>query len=342
MSAAGRRRGFTLIETLVVVAVVGLLAGLLLVAVQGAREAARRADCANRMRQIGLALASHHAAHGRYPAGLRPDGTTPKGSSFAAPPPHSIHAQLLGALGEGAVYHALNLHSLTWEEARGGNLPMYVANATVRGLRLAVFLCPSDPSPVGPGNNYRGCVGAAPFQEEGTPWPGGGGAFPGLEATADRDFADGLSVTAGFSERLRGGGDGARFAPGRDVWYSSFTSMRFPRDADEMARICAGAGPAPRDVLLTSGATWAVAGYEDTLYNHVPPPGSAAPDCGAEGPSSMISGGAVAARSAHPGTVQVLMMDGAVRPVRTGVDLRVWRAAATRSGREAEGLLDGP
>lgn len=327
--------GLTLIETLVVVAALGLLAGLLLVAVNGARESARRTECANHLRQIGIALASHHAAHSHFPSGAKPDGTTRQGWTFAGPLPFSIHAHLLAVLGEPTVYNAMNIpYSRRYQEAKE-DASIWAANATVRTLRLAVFLCPSDASPVLGGNNYRGCVGAKPFMIDGMSLPGGGGAFPALEFTADRDFTDGLSQTIGFSERLRGSGVKAYPSVRRDVWYSGFSNIRSPRDADEMAEACRAASNPPRPAMLKSGADWTVAGYEDTLYNHVTQPGVAVVDCSSEGPPGPISGGSVTARSAHSGVVNILLMDGAVRAIGTGVDLQVWRAIATRSGHEA-------
>ena len=230
---------FTLMELLCVIFVLGLLIALLLPAVQQSREAARRATCINNLKQIGLALANHHSSFSHYPAGIKPDGVTPRGSPFATPSPISVHAQLLPFLDEGLLFNNLNLFNhLTFSRS----LPPEALNATnltIAQLPLAVFLCPSD-STLRPGNNYRGSDGPNPYLHDGTRWPGGGGAFPGLRATADRDFLDGLSNTAGFSERLQGNGSETWFSASRDVWFSGIANLSQPINSDSVARICGG------------------------------------------------------------------------------------------------------
>ncbi len=217
-----RRAGFTLIELLVVVAIVGLLAGLVLPAVQSAREAARRADCSNRLRQIGLGLGAHLAARSMFPSGMwagtarYPDST--RGG------PVSPQCQLLPYLEQRAIYDQLNF-SVTFPATTP-------ANQTIASSVLAAFLCPSDLSTPYSGTSYRACVGAQPFEFDSS--PGGAGSFPGLDPLRPADFLDGLSQTVGFSERVHGSGADRRLDRFRDVWYSHLNSMGGPRDAAEM------------------------------------------------------------------------------------------------------------
>jgi prepilin-type N-terminal cleavage/methylation domain-containing protein/prepilin-type processing-associated H-X9-DG protein len=134
MKFAGRRaqtRGFTLIELLVVIAIIGVLIALLLPAVQAAREAARRAQCTNNLKQLGLSLANYESANGTYPMGFcwQSDGTS-FGYSDAAG--HLV--RLTQFLEQMPIYNAMN-----WSQ------PMfYDLNATVSGSSLNVLWCPSD------------------------------------------------------------------------------------------------------------------------------------------------------------------------------------------------------
>tara|TARA_R110002111_G_scaffold168038_1_gene233767 strand:- start:25546 stop:26598 length:1053 start_codon:yes stop_codon:yes gene_type:complete len=141
------RCGFTLIELLVVIAIIAILIALLLPAVQQAREAARRSQCKNNMKQIGLAMHNYHDAHNTFPPGYITK--TPCNTATAWP---SCNQGELGIYGWGTfvlpyidqapLYNLLNPGSVT--------LNQNLANATVRqGLQspMAVFLCPSDPGP---------------------------------------------------------------------------------------------------------------------------------------------------------------------------------------------------
>src|SRR5262245_10223251 len=129
----GSRRAFTLVELLVVIAIIGVLIALLLPAVQAAREAARRTQCASHLSQLILAVHSYEAATGAFPAGVRdpapsPILSTPTGLH------HSWLIELLPYLEQNNAYAAVNR-----------NASVYVAaNAPVRSLGLRVLACPSQ------------------------------------------------------------------------------------------------------------------------------------------------------------------------------------------------------
>jgi prepilin-type N-terminal cleavage/methylation domain-containing protein len=131
------RPGFTLIELLVVIAIIAVLIALLLPAVQSAREAARRAQCTNNLKQIGLAMHNYHSTHGTFPSG----GTVAplySATYTAGWGTWSAHALMLGFLEQTPVYNAANF---SWAVATG---PGWSINSTVSFSIINAFVCPSD------------------------------------------------------------------------------------------------------------------------------------------------------------------------------------------------------
>jgi prepilin-type processing-associated H-X9-DG protein len=315
----------------VVVGVIGLLAALIIPAVQAARESARRAECQNKLKQIGIALAGHAEQTGYYPGAIASD--SPDGSSSARIA--SAHLFLLPFLEQTALFNGVNLQV----EGRIADLP---ANRTAATTVVDAWLCPSDPGDARPGVNYRAACGPLPYEIDSPPSvvPGGGGVFVGLRHVRPSQITDGLSQTVGFSERLRGS-EGSRFDRGRDFWFSEYNKIGHARDADTALEVCGALSGKPLAFWARSGASWLLGRYTDTMYNHVAQPNWSGPDCslddefGAPGDST---GGAFSARSHHPNGVHCLFMDGSVRFQRNAVELKVWRALGSRSGGEVVAL----
>src|SRR5262245_50328186 len=128
------RRGFTLIELLVVIAIIGVLIALLLPAVQAAREAARRMQCTNNLKQIGLGLHNYESITGALPPPLVQTGS---GSTITWTNGWSVHGRLLPFLEQAAAFNAINF---TFRYS----VP---ENTTVSGLSVSMFLCPSEINP---------------------------------------------------------------------------------------------------------------------------------------------------------------------------------------------------
>ncbi len=324
------RRGFTLIELLVVIAIIGVLIALLLPAVQAAREAARRAQCANNLKQIGVALHNYHASVGSFPVGfLYPSGPVPATTS---PSQYrwSALAQLAPQLELTNLHNALNFDfPLAYRPSGGGTpfWPFYPANTTAMAARVSVFLCPSDgaspPSPDTGPTNYAFCTGDG---AGGGDAAGANGAFILGPAIRFADLADGSSGTVAATEQLLG-----IAGP-----YSQTSPTPVPQPVDRaFARVSAGpltddaCAAAPSGWLLNKGAAWWDGNYLNTLYNHHSTPNSPRPDC-----ITYHNPGWKAARSRHPGGVNVLFCDGHVAFVKDTIAPAPWRGVATRAGGE--------
>jgi type II secretory pathway pseudopilin PulG len=337
MRRCDKYSGFTVVELFVVVLIIALVVAFVLPAIQSAREASRRTQCINNLKQIGLGLTSHASVFGHYPFGIRPDGTLHTGAPFALPSPLSIHFQILPYIEQASLFNSINFPGTAKDALVIAPVAESPANFTAKNAAVLTFLCPSDSGRLRPGCNYRGNIGPNPYTHDGLIPQGGGGVFPGLTAVADRDITDGASYTAGFSERLRGNGDPNVFSTSKDVWLTGLSLVQLPGDSTEMARACAFLTASSPDFLPYAGRRWILSGLTETLYNHVAVPNSKSPDCSVSNSQSeeeIMTGGSVSARSAHPGGVNVLMMDVGVRYIRGGVELQVWRALGSRAGGE--------
>ena len=331
-----RRRGLTLIEVLIVCAILGVLMAALLPAVQAAREAARRSNCGNNMRQIGLAAVAFEAARGTFPVGSesRPWPAQPRHphqfyrwSGLAHASPFFEASELIGDL------------DLT-VPLYGTGFQVMPQNRAVVARIVPLFLCPSDSRTIasagfGP-TNYALCAGSG--AGGGTPFDADGMCFVNSRVRA-RGVTDGLSKTVLASESVLGTGP---LASDDRAAQSTQGSYAFVTEVPLTTAICAAANS--WNYLNQRGFSWANGEYRSAVYSHWLQPNAATMDCIANDTSSaniartLAVWGWRAARSRHVGGVNVALADGAVRFVEDGVDAAVWSAAATRAGGEALSL----
>lgn len=325
-SPGSRRSAFTLVELLVVIAIIGLLIALLLPAVHAAREAARRTDCRNNLRQVGLALHNYVDALGALP----PVSVIPVGQTFE---PWSAQAGLLPYLEQ------QNLADLIdWDVS-----PEFTSNPTAAATRVSIYLCPSEPNdraretptithyPLNYGFN-QGTWFIYDPQTQAI----GDGAFAPNRAFRLSDMQDGLSNTTAASEVKA-------YQP--NLWDSgnpNAVGTPPPADVPALAAFYGG-------TFDTNGHTeWVEGDVHECGFTTTFPPNTNVPytqdgityDIDV---TSMRDGesttaptyAAVTTRSYHSGVVNVLLMDSSVQGMSDNIDGRVWRALGTRAGGEA-------
>ena len=296
-----RPHGFTLIELLVVLGVIGLLIALLLPAVQAAREAARRASCANNLKQFGLALHQYAAAYQAFPPYWSVRGWD------------SIHVKLLPYMEQSQAFAALNLSLPS---------PSYEAeNKTVSEMGISFLLCPSDEVAARGMTNYAGCLGDG--LRTGAP----NGVFASTRPLSG--VTDGFSNTVAMSEFLVGRSDAPE--PTRTTYIPNDFTTGGNADADRLVARCSALEGEVPNLSMLKGSFWIYGFYIGTQYNHVMTPNN--PSCMNTGPSPP-TGYAQTATSRHRGVVNALFTDGRVSSVSDTISSQAWRALGTCNGGE--------
>jgi prepilin-type N-terminal cleavage/methylation domain-containing protein len=211
------RRGFTLIELLVVITIIVALVALLLPAIQSAREASRRIQCTNNLKQIGLALHSYHGTVGSLPWGIGLE------KSFDVAQFWSALALILPFMEQQPLHNAINFNLPGWS--------FIPENETGRNAQIAIFLCPSDPdhliNPQGH-TNYAANFGTIPISFS----PNSTGVFvpvPESPIVTIAAITDGTSNTVAFGEINKG--FGAFGNPQRDALTPSASIFEVPRQS---------------------------------------------------------------------------------------------------------------
>jgi prepilin-type N-terminal cleavage/methylation domain-containing protein/prepilin-type processing-associated H-X9-DG protein len=319
-AALRARRGFTLVELLVVIAIIGVLVGLLLPAVQSAREAARRAQCSNNLKQVGLALHAFHASSGRFPAAFATTTAsgsvnwrtmTPRPSDFE--PGWSFFVSILPFIENATLFDQLDLAKPILD----GTNSVALSDAAL----MPTYVCPSDASPrlvdvldYGPSSaatalsgagtvlgrapvsSYAGVLGTSDHEHN--------GAFDGVFFRNSRirmgQITDGASQTVCVGERM------SRMAEA--TWLGSITDSE----------------------VAHADGWWQRLGYSHRSQNYRPTNchttchiRSSKPNQADNSPSGFFS--------PHPNGCNFLNVDGSVRSITNEVDLNTFRALATRA-----------
>ena len=304
---AGKPLGFTLIEVLVVISVLGLLIALLMPAVQAARETARRLSCRSNMKQFGLALANHESAMGYNPQ------LTNYRLNYSATVP------LLPYLEFDSHFNALNI----------SRLPFDKSNTSVGIPSLSMFFCPSTP-PLPRPEEYSSYT-----------WNSGfgyqikkdyNGFLEAVDASANPSSAhitDGLSNTVALSEWVVSAPAGPKYGP-YGFAYRTSQPLLEPSQFQEFINLCVQFSPTKTLVGRGGlGGGWKLSQSGTTFYNHSMQPNQ----------NNCINYhqdqyGAWTASSLHTFGVNVLFADGHAKFVRSSIDLALWRSLSTRAGGE--------
>ena len=303
-----KARGFTLVELLVVIAIIGILIALLLPAVQAAREAARRSQCTNNLKQLGLAMHLHHDTKQMFPPGETSGRTDGTANNKPRMPHQCAWAAFTFAFIEQSALDAL----IDWTAVDGDFYA--IAGKNILDRQVPVFFCPSDTSP--PPKSIGTAIARANYVAN-------NGIGPSIE------HRDGPGHTApAYMER-----------PGGMFYMNSWLKFSDIRDGTSQT-VMLSEIRCPKDPRDARGQLHYP---EGPLYQHNRTPNSLVPDEIREvycftTPEAPCIGTSTAwnnrkwimtARSSHPGGVNVLLGDGSVRFVSETINLNTWQALSS-------------
>jgi prepilin-type N-terminal cleavage/methylation domain-containing protein/prepilin-type processing-associated H-X9-DG protein len=331
-----RRRGFTLIELLVVIAIIGVLIALLLPAVQSAREAARRMQCTNNLKQFGLAIHNYVSTHNALPLGRiwaprpgRPPDDFP--TIFSGTQNTTWFELMLPNLEQGALASAFNFDLGAEGFAGAGLAPAwgFLCNSTVSATKMAIFQCPSDAvrdfkitpayaggllsGPTLTKGNYAVSWGNTNWRQRAIGTQNYLKSAFGHYLVRLQDIRDGTSSTAFAAEVLQGAQYDVRgvmwsSVPGGGSYMTRFT----PNKYNDYLNLVNGGDFLNQPIFCV-------------------PELPQLPCTGTAGDSEAFA----ASRSRHPGGVNVLFGDGGVRFIKDSIDGAIWRAINTIQSNEA-------
>jgi prepilin-type N-terminal cleavage/methylation domain-containing protein len=300
------RYAFTLIELLIVIAIIAILMGMLLPAIQRVRESANRATCQNNLHQIGVALNNYESNYQAFPQARN-----------AFPLVHSALSRLLPFVDQTILQ---NLVDYTTP-------PTSPTNVAASQTRVTLFICPSDPvhgkvpGMTDYGSNYvanngTGTIGFGLIAS-------GDGIFT-QSAVRRAEITDGVSTTVAFSESILGNGNVPSSAATADA---RFVVLEVPGGNDPTPADCDAANGTWSG---RRGGKWIDGHYGNTLYNHYYTPNPGKWDCG----NGSHNKGLSTARSYHSGGVNVVLVEGSVRFIRSSIALNAWRALGSRDAND--------